>query len=221
MPTPFKLSADKSLASHLAHCPRKALRPWEASPAPLCWQMMITLGTERGCWHASVINMWPSVWKEDYFRNIEGDWVYNRFFYWQIFTPDENLLTVILHNNYARLRWWIIPSLKEVKPVLKELFTASTGSWCIGSIVGWHVCFISCYGPFFQIWPLATSQRQWSEVSTPRHNNLSGKNISLMLQSYIVWDDSESERGLLFGRLCSAAALLWNGGVDFLPHGYF
>lgn len=33
-----------------------------------------------------------------------------------------------------------------------------------------------------------------------------------MLQSYIVWDDSESERGLLFGCLCSAAALLRNGG---------
>lgn len=99
-----------------------------------------------------------------------------------------------------------------MKPVSKKLFTASTGPRCIGSIVGWHVCFISCYGPFFHIWPLATSQRQWSEVSTPRHNNLSGKNISLMLQSYIVWDDSESERGLLFGCLCSAAALLWNGG---------
>lgn len=99
-----------------------------------------------------------------------------------------------------------------MKPVSKKLFTASTGSRCIGSIVGWRVCFISCYGPFFHIWLLAMSQRQWSEASTPRHNNLSGKNISLMLQSYIVWDDSESERGLLFGCLCSVAALLRNGG---------
>lgn len=45
----------------------------------------------------------------------------------------------------------------KVKAVLKELFTAFTWSPCIGSIVGYHVCFISCYSPFFHIWPLATS----------------------------------------------------------------
>lgn len=64
------------------------------------------------------------------------------------------------------------------------------------------------------MWLLAMSQRQRSEVSTPRHNNLSGKNNSLMLQLYIVWDDSELERGLLFGFLCSAAPSLWNGGIS-------
>lgn len=53
--------------------------------------------------------------------------------------------------------------------------------------------FISWCSPFFLIWPAAMSQRQRSEVSTPRHNSLSGKNNSLMPQSsYIVWDDSES-----------------------------
>lgn len=51
---------------------------------------------------------------------------------------------------------------------------------------------MSLCGPFFHIWPVAMSQRRWSEVSTPRHNSLSGKNNSLMPQSsYIVWDDSE------------------------------
>lgn len=53
--------------------------------------------------------------------------------------------------------------------------------------------FIPWCNPFFHIWPVAMSQRWWSEVSTPRHNSLSGKNNSLMPQSsYIVWDDSES-----------------------------
>lgn len=47
--------------------------------------------------------------------------------------------------------------------------------------------------PFLPRWPVAMSQRQWSEVSTPRHNTLSGKNNSLMPQSsFIVWDDSDS-----------------------------
>lgn len=64
------------------------------------------------------------------------------------------------------------------------------------------------------MWLRAMSQRQRSEVSTPRHNNLSGKNNSLMLQLYIVWDDSELERGLLFGCLCSAALSLGNGGIS-------
>lgn len=38
MPTPVKLSADKSLTSHLAHCPMKDIRPWEASWALLTHQ---------------------------------------------------------------------------------------------------------------------------------------------------------------------------------------
>lgn len=47
--------------------------------------------------------------------------------------------------------------------------------------------------PFFHIWPVAMSQWLRSEVSSPRHNSLSGKNNSVMPQSsYIVWDDSES-----------------------------
>lgn len=55
-----------------------------------------------------------------------------------------------------------------------------------------HV-FVPCCRLFFRIWPLAMSQQQRSEVSTPRHNSLSGKNNSLMPQpSYVVWDDSES-----------------------------
>lgn len=53
--------------------------------------------------------------------------------------------------------------------------------------------FIPWCSPFFHRWPVAMSQRRQSEVSTPRHNSLSGKNNSLMPQSsYIVWDDSES-----------------------------
>lgn len=45
---------------------------------------------------------------------------------------------------------------------------------------------------YFHIWPVSMSQHQRSEVSTSRHNSLSGKNNSLMPQSYIVWGDSES-----------------------------
>ncbi len=53
--------------------------------------------------------------------------------------------------------------------------------------------FISWCSPFFHLWPVAMSQWRRSEVSTPRHNSLSGKNNSLMPQSsYVVWDDSES-----------------------------
>lgn len=71
------------------------------------------------------------------------------------------------------------------------------------SVTGCHLCcgcrfvshrvFIPWRNPFFHIWPAAMSQRQWSKISTPRHNSLSWKNNSLMLQSsYNVWDDSES-----------------------------
>lgn len=53
--------------------------------------------------------------------------------------------------------------------------------------------FIPWCSPFFHIWPVAMSQWLRSEVSSPRHNSLSGKNNSGMPQSsYIVWDDSES-----------------------------
>lgn len=105
MPTPVKLSADKSLASHLAHCPRKALRPWEASPALLCWQMMITLGTERLLTRQRDQHGTVSVERglfQKYWRWLSLQKIYYR----QIFT----FTPVILHNNYARLSWWIILS---------------------------------------------------------------------------------------------------------------
>lgn len=83
-------------------------------------------------------------------------------------------------------------------------------------MVGFHLCFIPLYHPFFHIWPVSMSQHQQSEVSTSRHNSLSGeKQLSDASVLYCLgW--FRVGRGLLFGCLCSAHPLLWNVGISSL-----
>lgn len=91
----------------------------------------------------------------------------------------------------------------KAKAVLRELFTASTWSLCIGSIVGYHVCFISCYSPFFHIWPVATS------VSVQRFPLL---DTTICLGKTTLWCFSPILSGMIPSQreaYCSEAFVVW------------
>lgn len=98
------------------------------------------------------------------------------------------LLLLKKAQYYNRRGLWKVPSI-AAKPLPSFTRPRDWNKRCRSTS---RNVLIPWCGPFFLVWPAAMSQRRRSEVSTPRHNSLSGKNNSLMPDSsYIVWDDSE------------------------------